>query len=67
MFTISDLLKNLSPSFYPGFSFAWLELISHRDFLPFFLNNQPSHVGILPQQNQLFSMQSLGLHQGIDQ
>lgn len=41
LFSMADLFKSLNPSFYPGFSFAWLELISHKEFLPFFLNIQP--------------------------
>ena len=40
LFSIADLFKSLSPSFYPGFSFSWLELISHKQFLPHFLKSQ---------------------------
>lgn len=37
LFSMSDLLKTLNPSHYPGFAFSWLELISHKQFLPHFL------------------------------
>jgi hypothetical protein len=34
---MADLFKNLNPSQYPAFCFAWLELVSHKLFLPHFL------------------------------
>jgi hypothetical protein len=48
LFSVSDLLINLSPSFYPGFCFAWLELISHKSFLPHFLKHSPLTANGLP-------------------
>ncbi|KAI8885796.1 Not1-domain-containing protein [Backusella circina FSU 941] len=32
--TLSSVFLKLQPSEYPGFSFAWLQLISHRFFMP---------------------------------
>jgi len=40
LFSLADLFKNLTPHKYPAFSFAWLELISHKQFLPHFLRQQ---------------------------
>lgn len=37
LFSMADLFKNLSPTLYPAFCFSWLELISHKQFLPHFL------------------------------
>jgi hypothetical protein len=37
---MSDLLKELSPNVYPAFAFAWLELISHKLFMPYFIKNE---------------------------
>jgi hypothetical protein len=37
LYSMADLFKNLSPQKYPGFCFAWLELISHQSFMPLFL------------------------------
>jgi hypothetical protein len=34
---MADLLKELNPNAYPAFAFAWLELISHRLFMPNFI------------------------------
>lgn len=30
LYSMADLFKNLSPSYYPAFCFAWLDLISHK-------------------------------------
>jgi CCR4-NOT transcription complex subunit 1 len=42
LFIFADLFLQLEPSKIPGFSFAWLELISHRMFMPklFFSKNR---------------------------
>ena len=37
---MSDLLKELSPNVYPAFVFAWLELISHKLFMPYFIKSE---------------------------
>jgi hypothetical protein len=37
---MADLLKEINPNAYPGFAFAWLELISHRLFMPNFIKKQ---------------------------
>jgi hypothetical protein len=42
LYSMADLFKNLSPQKYPAFSFAWLELISHKQFLPLFLKPAPN-------------------------
>jgi len=39
---LADLFIKLNPKDYPAFSFAWLELISHKNFMPEFLNSSPS-------------------------
>ena len=36
-FSLADLFIKLNPKEYPAFSFAWLELISHKLFMPSFL------------------------------
>lgn len=37
LFDIADLLHELSPNSYPAFAFAWLELISNKQFMPHFV------------------------------
>lgn len=37
---MANLLKDLNPNKYPGFAFAWLEIISHRHFMPHFIKKQ---------------------------
>lgn len=32
--SISDIFHTLQPGFVPGFVFSWLQLISHRNFMP---------------------------------
>lgn len=32
--TVGDVLYSIQPIIYPGFTFAWISLISHRMFLP---------------------------------
>ena len=40
---MAELFLRLSPVKYPGFAFAWLELISHKQFMPHFLKQyQPA-------------------------
>ena len=46
LFDMADLLQELNPNYYPAFAFAWLELISHKLFMPHFIKSQP------PQLNQ---------------
>ena len=41
LYSMADLFKSLNPMQFPGFCFAWLELISHKQFLPNFLKQQP--------------------------
>lgn len=31
---IADLFNDLNPNKFPAFAFAWLELISHKQFMP---------------------------------
>jgi len=38
LFSLADLFSKLNPNKYPAFSFAWLELISHNQFMPHFLS-----------------------------
>lgn len=37
LFDMAEILKELSPLKYPAFAFAWLELVSHRLFMPHFI------------------------------
>lgn len=37
LMSYADLLIQLNPNVYPGFAFSWLELVSHKLFLPHFL------------------------------
>lgn len=37
--TLSELFEQLQPLRFPGFSFAWLELISNRYFMPVLLQH----------------------------
>ena len=41
LFNLADLLKDLNPNNYPAFAFAWLELVSHKLFMPHLLKIQP--------------------------
>lgn len=34
---IADLFNDLNPNKLPAFAFAWLELISHKQFMPHFI------------------------------
>ena len=45
LFDIADLLKELNPNNYPAFAFAWLELISHKQFMPHFIKRQTQPMG----------------------
>jgi len=42
LFSLADLLIKINPMKYPAFAFAWLELISHKTFMPEFLSIAPS-------------------------
>lgn len=42
LFDIADMFNDLNPNNYPTFAFAWLELISHKQFMPHFIKRQPS-------------------------
>ena len=46
LFDMADLFAQLKPNNYPAFAFAWLELISHRLFMPHFIKRQD------PKQDQ---------------
>ena len=37
LFSLADLFNKLNPNKYPAFAFAWLELVSHKQFMPHFL------------------------------
>jgi len=37
LFDMANMMKELSPDKYPAFSFAWLEIISHRNFMSHFI------------------------------
>lgn len=37
LFDIADLFNELNPNHLPAFAFAWLELISHKQFMPHFI------------------------------
>lgn len=40
LFDLADLLQDLNPNNYPAFAFAWLELVSHKLFMPHFIKMQ---------------------------
>ncbi|PWN28002.1 Not1-domain-containing protein [Jaminaea rosea] len=40
LLAISNTLNTLQPSFFPGFTFSWMSLISHRLFMPKLLANR---------------------------
>lgn len=42
LLAISNTLNTLQPSFFPGFAFSWMGLISHRLFLPKLLGPSPA-------------------------
>lgn len=42
LFDIADLFTDVSPSNCPAFAFAWLELISHKQFMPHFIKRAQS-------------------------
>lgn len=42
LFSLADLLIKINPKEYPAFAFAWLEMISHKTFMPEFLSITPS-------------------------
>eukprot|EP01125_Pyxidicula_operculata_P009591 TRINITY_DN3153_c2_g2_i1.p1 TRINITY_DN3153_c2_g2~~TRINITY_DN3153_c2_g2_i1.p1 ORF type:complete len:927 (+),score=235.20 TRINITY_DN3153_c2_g2_i1:216-2996(+) len=50
---LRDMFHKLRPTLYPGFTFAWLELISHRMFMPKLLKD-PS--GWEPMQELLVDL-----------
>jgi len=43
-FLISDVLKTLSPVNYPGFFFAWIDIISSKNFIQIFLENDKTEL-----------------------
>lgn len=47
------LLKMLSPNKYPGFAFAWLDLLSHKLFLPQLLSPKFEQVNAADQAKNL--------------
>uniref|UniRef100_A0A6B2KWF0 CCR4-Not complex component Not1 C-terminal domain-containing protein n=1 Tax=Arcella intermedia TaxID=1963864 RepID=A0A6B2KWF0_9EUKA len=49
------LFHKFRPSLFPGFSFAWLELISHRTFMPRLLKDS-SQEGWVPMQELLLDL-----------
>jgi len=40
---LASLLNALCPENYPAFAFAWLELVSHKLFMSYFLKVQTLH------------------------
>jgi len=40
LFQFADVLHHFQPKKYPGFAFAWVELMSHRTFMPKLLRDQ---------------------------
>ena len=41
LFDIADLFNEINPNKFPAFAFAWLELISHKQFMPYFIKRTP--------------------------
>ncbi|KAI0273855.1 Not1-domain-containing protein [Gloeopeniophorella convolvens] len=40
LIAISDTLSSLQPTYFPGFAFSWMSLISHRLFMPKLLTSE---------------------------
>lgn len=55
LIVFADLFKQLSPSKYPAFSFAWADLISSRFFMPAMLSGEIEY----NTQERWFKMQEL--------
>ena len=65
LFSLADLFNKLNPNKYPAFAFAWLGLISHKNFMPHFLKTSPASAipsftpskgfpaGLTPQQRAI--------------
>lgn len=51
----AETLLKLRPSYFPGFIFGWLGLVSHRDFLPA-LMRMPNELGWEPLSNIIESL-----------
>ena len=49
LFSLADLFNKLNPNKYPAFAFAWLELISHKQFMPHFLKGSQTAIQGAPQ------------------
>mmetsp|Transcript_7711 Transcript_7711/g.8173 ORF Transcript_7711/g.8173 Transcript_7711/m.8173 type:complete len:1785 (-) Transcript_7711:638-5992(-) len=46
----TQIFLALQPTFVPGFAFSWLQLISHRCFMPHLLQGDPRPRGLFPQK-----------------
>jgi len=51
-----DLFHYFQPSMYPGFTFAWLKLISHPMFMPKLLKAGPEQEGWVPMQELIVDL-----------
>jgi hypothetical protein len=38
---MAELFKEMNPNKFPAFAFSWIELISHKHFMPHFLRGNP--------------------------
>lgn len=52
---IADILLDIQPSYFPGFIFAYLGLLSHRGFLPLIMG-LPNRVGWQPVANIMVNL-----------
>ena len=43
LLVLADVFKNIAPLKYPGFAFAWLELITSPQFMPHMLSGAPDN------------------------
>jgi CCR4-NOT transcription complex subunit 1 len=55
LLTFAEVLQTLQPQHFPGFTFAWIALITHRDFMPYLLR-LPSQAGWAPFAKLLESL-----------
>ena len=55
MLVFAEKFSDLRPSYFPGFLFGWLSLVSHRNFL-FPLMQIPEHAGWQPLANIIESL-----------
>lgn len=59
LISFTNFFHKTNPMIYPAFSFAWLELVSHKMFLPFMLKKYENKKMEQIQADRWFKMQEL--------